>query len=861
LLVVVMLISPLAGAAEPPGPPTVDQAWAQLKTYDYGQDDTALHVLERHIGGLADPAARTQVATQLAALLAAPASSPAAKTFACKQLVVVGTETQVPVLAKLLDNPETADLARYTLQAIPGEASLAALRGALGRLTGLPLVGTINSLALRGDPAAVPVLAKLLDHADAQVAAAAAEALGKIATAPAAAALLQARAAPAAAVTLHNARLQCAERLAVAGDAATAAGLCEPIWSSKAPTARRLGALAVWSRVAPEKATPAALDALAAEEPLVQATAVQLLRQLKGPQVTAALVARLEKLDGPGQVLLLGMLADRGDRAAAEAVARRMDDRQEPVRVAAIEAMARLGDAALVERLMGLAVSAGGEPAQAARRTLVQLTAAGVEARLLALAADGAAAQRAEAIRVLAGRGSTAAAGLLLNSATDADGAVRAAAFDALAALALPDTYGQLVERLTAAASNPADLGAAERAVLATGGRVDDPTQRVAPLIAATDKAAPPAKVALLRVLGGFGGPEALAAVRVRLSDGDTLVRDAAVRALANWPDAAAAADLLKLAQASESATHRTLALRGYLRLAGEVKEGSARLKMLAAIRPIATTAQAKRLLLAALAEAADPGALHVTAELLDDAEVQAEAAVATLKIGRAVLRSDPTGVRVVLRKLLDSKDQTLREQAAALDEEAQKVPSPEAIQQALRHDQKRSDAYKAALAKRAPQGYRLACYLDCGPDVVDGAKDKPFLRLLAGAPYVWNDAARSGELRLVTIAFDGQQVVFEATGLSAKRSYQIGFTWWDFDHATRVQSVWVSPGQGRETRLLDKTRLPSGANGEAPAEKTLPVPAEVTAKGTLRILFRNEAQPNAVVSELWLWESDAEGR
>jgi hypothetical protein len=34
-----------------------------------------------------------------------------------------------------------------------------------------------------------------------------------------------------------------------------------------------------------------------------------------------------------------------------------------------------------------------------------------------------------------------------------------------------------------------------------------------------------------------------------------------------------------------------------------------------------------------------------------------------------------------------------------------------------------------------------------------------------------------------------------------------------------------------------------------------------VTAKGTLRIVLRNEAQPNAVVSELWLWESDAEGR
>jgi hypothetical protein len=245
---------------------------------------------------------------------------------------------------------------------------------------------------------------------------------------------------------------------------------------------------------------------------------------------------------------------------------------------------------------------------------------------------------------------------------------------------------------------------------------------------------------------------------------------------------------------------------------------------------------------------------------MLTDADVPAEAAVATLKISKAVLRADPNGVRVAMRKLLDAtKDQAVRDQATALDEEAQTVPSPDAIQQALRYDKKRSDTQKAAVAKRAPEGFELACYLDCGPDAADGAKDRPFLRLVSGGAYIWSDTVRAGDLRLVTINYDGQQVVFEATGLNPKKAYQIGFTWWDFDHNTRAQSVWAITGKGREIKLLEKTKLPAGPNNEPAAEKTVPLPPDTIADGPVRIVFRNESLPNVVVSELWLWEGKAD--
>lgn len=856
-----VVLSRLAGAAEPESSMTIDEAFEELASYDCGQDDKALHFLELHIGRFAvDSARRAEVAKRLAAILGSGETSKAAKIFVCKQLVVVGTEAQVPALVKMLDNPETAEIARYTLDAIPGEASTAALRGAVERLEGTPLVGAINSLGIRRDAESVGALAGLLSDPNPQVIAAAAEALGKIGTIEATAALMKTKVPDAAQTALHNAHLQCAERLAAAGDSAGAAAIYQQVWTSDGPAGRRMAGLVGLADVAAEQAAPLMMESFDADDPLLRGTAVRLASQLSGANVTAALVERLDELDAAGQVLLLGVLAERADRSAASAVAKRLDHEDEAVRIAAIEAMGNLGDASTVERLAKVASASGGAIQYAARTSLARLAGMGVDTKLIAMAAEGDSAVRMEAFRALAGRSTVEATPVLIKSATDNDVQIRVAAFGALAAVAQADSYAKLVELLVAA-STANEAAAAERAVVATGNRLDEPAERLRPVVAALGKATAQAKVPLLRVLGGFGGAEAIGAVRVQIADADPAVQDAAVRALAGWPDVSASGDLLKIAESSDNPIHRILALRGYMRLVREVKGAPARLKMLDAVLPITNTVQSKQMLLAALSEVADPGALHVATKFLDDADVHAEAAVAMLKISRAAMLADPTAVRAAMRKLMDtSKDQATVDRAAALDEEAMRVPSPADIKQALRHDRKRSDAHKATLAKRAPKGYRLACYLDCGPDTVDGDKDGPLLRLAAGTPYIWGESLRAADARFGSIFFDNQLVIFEASGLDPKKSYQIGFTWWDYDHNTRAQSVSLATGKGEhETKVLEKTKLPSGADKQDPDEQTVTALPKLYSDGSLRISFRNEGTPNVVVSELWLWESDAE--
>ena len=104
------------------------------------------------------------------------------KAISCKFLAVNGTSAAVAYLTPLLANPRLAAWARIPLEVIPGAEASAALLEAATRLDGRLRVGVLHSLGVRGDPAAVPVLAGALGADDPEVAAAAADSLGRIAT-------------------------------------------------------------------------------------------------------------------------------------------------------------------------------------------------------------------------------------------------------------------------------------------------------------------------------------------------------------------------------------------------------------------------------------------------------------------------------------------------------------------------------------------------------------------------------------------------------------------------------------------------------------------------------------------------------
>jgi len=860
LLVLACLLAAAPAVAEDAA--AVDGAFEKLRRFEYDQPREPLRTIEMYVARSTNAAAdKRAAAARLAAVLTDPKATVAAKQFVCGQLALVGSDRHVGLLVKLLGDAELGERARWALAAMPSEAAAGALRDAMKTRTGKALIGVVNSIGDRRDGEAVAAIAKLLSDKDPQVAEAAARALGKIGSAEAAEAL-----AKAGGPGVRDAELRCAERLVSDGKAALAEAIYRSIHLAGGPMRIRVASLAGLVTAGGAKATPQVLAAMDSRQPELRATAFRLARRLPGGEVTAALAARLDKLDPAGQALLIGVLADRGDRAAAAAVGRRMEAADGQVAVAAVAAMARLGDAASVPKLAELAAKGPAHVRPPARRSLARLSADGVDEALLAAAAAGEGAVRAEAVAALAARRADGAEPALTKLTGDADEAVRAAALTGLSAMGTAACYETVVALLVSPASR-GTAAAAERTALAVGGRIDSPRKRAAPLLSALGKAPAGSKPALLSLLSACGTGEALSAVRGALAAKEAAVADAAVRALSTWPNVGAADELLKIAQGSASRVHRALALRGYLRLARTAGGGAdGRLAMLARVRDIAKNVADKRLLLGALSDVADAGALELAVSMADDAAVRMEAALAALKIAKAILRTDRPAVRGAMEKLAAKVDDAkVRQQAKALIAQSRRPARRAAggTSVGLAPDKKRSDATKAALAKKAPRGYRLACYLDCGPDDADGAAGGPTLKSITGAKYSWAAAGRAAETRFATVRFDAREVRFAAAGLRPKRTYLLGLSWWDYDHNTRVQSVRASAGRPERTVVLLKaTKLPSGPAGQKPAEHTLPIPRALTAAGAVRIAVRNEATPNVVVSEIWLWESlaDAEG-
>jgi hypothetical protein len=126
----------------------------------------------------------------------------------------------------------------------------------------------------------------------------------------------------------------------------------------------------------------------------------------------------------------------------------------------------------------------------------------------------------------------------------------------------------------------------------------------------------------------------------------------------------------------------------------------------------------------------------------------------------------------------------------------------------------------------------------------------------IRGASYTFPKAEAVAGRRYAACFYDVAGPSFQFSGLDPRKAYRLGFSWWDFDNAGRVESV-VACGNGRTATVVEKTTLPAyqGKN-RMPVETAVFLPGETYAAGSVRVEFRNESPaPNAVVGEIWLEE------
>jgi hypothetical protein len=184
-------------------------------------------------------------------------------------------------------------------------------------------------------------------------------------------------------------------------------------------------------------------------------------------------------------------------------------------------------------------------------------------------------------------------------------------------------------------------------------------------VLAAFAAASADAKPVLLHLLGLTATKRALEVTRAAVKDENVPVREAAIRSLAEWPDAAPADDLIELVRTADRASYKVIALRGYVRMAGLGKNAGA---MYARALEVAERPEDKKLVLSSLGSADGVQAVDLVVPYLKNEQLRAEAAQALVQIVDRLRQTDVPRSRAALKSILAvSVDSRIQVQAQEL--------------------------------------------------------------------------------------------------------------------------------------------------------------------------------------------------
>jgi HEAT repeat protein len=593
----------------------------------------------------------------------------ATQTFLIEQLELIGGGRAVPAVAKQLTHPALCEAAARALVAIGGREAGAALRQALREARpaqGVPLITALGDLR---DQDAAPPLLQLLNVRDAALTAAAFDALCRMGDER----VFQGFTNPLIGSSKYEEWritglvLRLRREQAAAGQTARSRDLLRQLLASARNDGDwHLGCACLYglAEIEGADAVPELLLALRNGPVPMEATARQILLELPGADVTAALCDALPALPPEPKAGLIGLLGRRGDAAALSVVAEALREGVSLVRIEAVRAVGRLSSEEAPRLLIPLLGSENRDEREATEAALVRLSGAPATAGIAAALRESldALAEHPSAVQlqvgllgVLARRPPGAGVEEACRALERTDAMVSLAGVRALTQIGDGRALAPLLRHLEQGPSE--QRRETETALARVCRRAGDANLATARIIAALHAGDDALRASLIRVLGGIGGAAALATVTTFLDSDDANLRDAAVRAMADWPEAAAAPWLLERARATSDLSHHVLMLRGYVRLVTDTDMAvEARLDALSAALAAARRVTEKQLVISRLADVAHPRTLRELTVLLDDAKVATEAAVATVSAAGRLARDFPAETRAALEAVQASE-------------------------------------------------------------------------------------------------------------------------------------------------------------------------------------------------------------
>jgi len=661
--------------------PALDAAFAVLEKLELGQDLNQFGPIEQAmVQSRGDAALRADLEVRLIAVLQGSGTE-LAKDYACRQLALVGSDACLPALGALLAKPRSAHMARYALEGLGGTAAAAKLREMLGQTQGREQIGIVISLGRMADPEAAAPIASLLAVDNLELRAVAVVALGRIGTVPAAEALLEfAGSAPESLRTaMIDAQLDAAESLCRQQQYDVAVRICESLSNADSP---RVQAAALRGILAakPAESLELVLAGLAAEEAWKRAVAADYIHAMRAPEQIGAIAAAIARLPAAGQIAALDSLKNRRDPSVRTAALQAVDSSDSAVRVAALRALIASAEADDVPKLVGLAATEPDAAVSAAAFDTVRLMpSAGTDEALSSLMSQDTPVQPV-AVRCALARRAPVFAPRFVPLCTAASAETRLAAFAALEVMATAAEAEALVQLLSKTAPG-AERDAADRAVWMSGLQIPDPAAREALHKTALGAADAAGQAALLPTLARFGGSELLGVVHNAMASADEALRDAGYRALANWPDATVADELLQIAKSSPVEGYRVWALRAYARVVSLPSDRPPQqtFEMLSVAMELATRTEDRELFISRLAAVRVPDALARLLTFVDQPDLRKAAIPAVFTLAKGLSQSHPDEARAAIEKIRPlTDDPALRQQIPKVLRDIQQRQQPQ---------------------------------------------------------------------------------------------------------------------------------------------------------------------------------------
>lgn len=525
-------------------------------------------------------------ATDAAQVLLKPEATPFDKAKACELLARIGGLDAVPALAGLLSDAELSNYARQALEHIADPSTAVALRSALGSAKGELQIGIVASLGRKRDTDSIPQFIELLKVEDNLLAAASANALGRIGNLAAATAITDALNATddeARAVVLAQAALKCGQQLIEDDQRDAGLALFTLIQSlHRLPSYIRGGALVAHVVVLGSAGHEILLDALSTDDDVLfesLATALGVVsKEFTRDQIDSLLNAS-GNLAAERRVLIVQAIADMaaedltrlhiGQESLPAPIGEWSRSDEPELRAACLALLARSSSARDQQFLLEATSDDSPVVAGAARRAIEAAIDDRYDQAILGMLTKSELSKQIVGIDLAERRRLSAATPLLLELAKAQDTVLRTAALTALGSTIKGSELPQLLELATAGPSS-ADKAAAREGLRIALVRLPQ-SDSAAALARLWQDGRGEVRVFALERLADVGGGTALLTLEQAVLSRDVEMQDAGSRVLGEWMTPDAAPLLLKLAETLQDPKLKLRSLRGALRIARQL--------------------------------------------------------------------------------------------------------------------------------------------------------------------------------------------------------------------------------------------------------------------------------------------------